>query len=252
MLVNMEKKTKIAVFDIDGTIFRKNLAFELINELSWQGTFKKSVRAQLMKDYTNWLAHKGTYEDYRLALVKLYFENLKGCKKEDVIRAAREVMPFHQDRTYIFAENLIRKLKAENYNIIAVSGSPSEIVDEYNNHLGFDAVFGSIYELDEHDVFTGGAVFEPTKDKGGVVRQYMVDNGLVIADSYGIGDTESDVPVLEIVENPIAFNPNYNLKEAAEKRGWKIIVEKKDVIYDLSLQEKKEIFPATENGAAIC
>jgi phosphoserine phosphatase len=49
-----------------------------------------------------------------------------------------------------------------------------------------------------------------------------------------VGDTESDVSMLEIVEQPIAFNPNQNLKEIAEKKGWKIIVEKKDVIYDLS------------------
>ncbi|KKP81890.1 MAG: hypothetical protein UR83_C0064G0015, partial [Candidatus Moranbacteria bacterium GW2011_GWF2_35_54] len=28
-------KNKLAVFDIDGTIFRKNLHFELMNELVW-------------------------------------------------------------------------------------------------------------------------------------------------------------------------------------------------------------------------
>ena len=234
----MEQKTKIAVFDIDGTIFRKNLAFELINELAWKGIFPKSVRTDLMQYYTNWLTHKGTYEDYRQALVALYFENLKGCKKEDVLEAACEVMPFHQDRTYIFAENLIKQLKAENYNIIAVSGSPSEIVEEYNKHLQFDAVFGSVYELDEHDLYTGKAVFEPTKDKSAVVRQYVLDNHLTLEDSYGVGDTESDASVLRMVEHPIAFNPNSNLKEIAEKEGWRIMVEKKDVIYDFSLVQK--------------
>ncbi|EKE10724.1 MAG: haloacid dehalogenase, IB family protein [uncultured bacterium] len=235
----MGKKTKLAVFDIDGTIFRKNLAFELINELVWKKTFKKSVRSELLRHYSNWLSHKGTYEDYRKALVVLYEENIKGCKKEDVVRAAQEVMPFHQDRTYVFAENLIKKLKEDNYNIIAVSGSPSEIVDEYNKHLKFDAVFGSIYELDEYDTYTGGAVFEPTKDKSKVVMQYASDNQLTLDDSYGVGDTESDARMLEMVENPIAFNPNFGLKQIAERSGWKIIVEKKDVIYDLSLGQNK-------------
>jgi len=230
----MDKKTKLAVFDIDGTIFRKNLAFELINELVWQGIFKKNVRNELVRHYSNWLDHKGTYEEYRKALVKLYSQNIKGCKRDDVARAAREVMPFFQDRTYVFAEDLIKKLKAENYNIIAVSGSPSEIVDEYNKHLKFDAVFGSVYERDDDDLYTGGSVFEPTKDKSQVVRQYLIENNLTLESSYGVGDTESDVTVLEMVENPIAFNPNSNLKEIAEKNGWKIIVEKKDVIYDLT------------------
>lgn len=234
----MSKKTKLAVFDIDGTIFRKNLAFELINELAWKGVFKKEVRQELLQHYTNWLDHKGTYEDYRSALVELYFENLKGCKKEDVTGAAKEVSAFFQDRTYVFAEDLIKKLRAENYSIIAVSGSPSEIVDEYNKHLKFDAVFGSVYELDSQNKYTGKAVFEPTKDKSQVVRQYLTENNLTLEGSYGIGDTESDVPVLEMVENPIAFNPNFNLKEVAEQNDWKIIVEKKDVIYDLSLLSK--------------
>jgi phosphoserine phosphatase len=51
--------------------------------------------------------------------------------------------------------------------------------------------------------------------------------------SYGIGDTESDVKFLEVVENPIAFNPNENLRKIAEKKGWRIVVEKKDVVYEI-------------------
>jgi phosphoserine phosphatase len=56
---------------------------------------------------------------------------------------------------------------------------------------------------------------------------------LALEGSYGLGDTESDAPFLEIVENPIAFNPNYNLKKIAEEKGWRIVVEKKDVIYEI-------------------
>lgn len=228
------KKNKIAIFDIDGTVFRKNLAFELINELSWLKVFKKNVRDQLVKHYTNWLDHKGVYEDYRKALVGLYAENIKGCHKEEVVHASQIVVPFFKDRKYVFTDQLIEKLRKEHYNIIAISGSPQEIVDEYNKYLKFDAVFGTVYELDKVNVYTGRAIFEPPKDKGQVVRQYVAENGLTFEDSYGVGDTESDRKVLEIVANPIAFNPNQNLKEIAEKNGWRIVVEKKDVIYELN------------------
>lgn len=228
------KKNKIAVFDIDGTIFRKNLAFELINELAWLKVFKKNVRDELVKHYTNWLDHKGVYEDYRKALVGLYAQNIKGCKKEDVLHASQIVVPFFKDRTYVFTSQLIEKLKKNNYNIIAISGSPQEIVEEYNKHLKFDAVFGAVYELDKNDIYTGAAIFEPPKDKGQVVRQYVAEKGLTLEDSYGVGDTESDAKVLEIVTNPIAFNPNYNLKKIAEDKDWRIVVEKKDVIYEIS------------------
>jgi HAD superfamily hydrolase (TIGR01490 family) len=229
------KKTKLAVFDIDGTIFRKNLAFELIDELAWMKIFKKDVRNELVKMYTNWLDHKGVYEDYRKALVHLYSQNLIGCRREDILKASQIVVPFYKDRTYVFTSGLIKKLKEENYAIIAISGSPSEIVEEYNKYMQFDAVFGSVYELDANGIYTGKAVFEPTINKGQVVRQYLAENNLTLEGSYGVGDTESDASFLEIVENPIAFNPNENLKKIAEEKKWRIVVEKKDVIYNINL-----------------
>ena len=220
-------KNKIAVFDIDGTIFRKNLAFELINELAWMKVFKREVRKELVTLYTKWLDHHGTYEEYRKALVKLYVENIKGCTREQIIEASKIVVPFFKDRTYIFANNLMAELKKKGYHLIAVSGSPIEIVEEYNKHLKFDAVFGTVYELDDNGLYTGEEAFAPTAHKGHVVRQYAAENKLTLEDSYGVGDTESDAKFLEIVTNPIAFNPNLNLKTIAEKEGWRIVVEKK-------------------------
>jgi len=230
----INKKKKLAVFDIDGTIFRKNLAFELIDELAWMKVFDRKVRNDLSHLYTNWLDHKGVYEDYRKALVNIYCQNIRGCTREQVIKASKIVVPFYKDRTYNFANDLINQLRKEDYAIIAVSGSPSEIVEEYNKYLKFDAVFGTVYEVNAEGVYTGNAVFEPTHNKDQVVRQYLTENDLGLAGSYGVGDTESDAPVLEIVENPIAFNPNYNLKKIAEEKGWRIVVEKKDVIYEIN------------------
>lgn len=228
------KKSKIAIFDIDGTIFRKNLHFELIDELTWLKVFPRKARDILVELYTSWLEHEGTYEAYRLALVDLYARYIKGCTKKDVEKASRIVIPFYENRTYIFAEELISKLKKENYCLIAISGSPMEIVEEYNRrHLNFDTVFGSVYEMDGRGTYTGNAVFEPTKNKGQVVKQYIFENNFTLSGSYGIGDTESDASFLELVETPIAFNPNHNLKEIAQKKNWRIVVEKKDVIYEI-------------------
>ncbi len=228
------EKQKIAVFDIDGTIFRKNLAFELINELVWMKIFKKNVRQELVVLYSKWLDHKGTYEEYRKALVTLYVKNLKGQKKEDIIKASQIVVPFFKNRTYIFATRLIKKLRKENYHIIAVSGSPIEVVEEYNKYLGFDEVYGSVYAVDEMGVYTGQAAFEPTIHKGHVVNQYVLENNLTLKDSYGMGDTESDAKFLAIVDHPIAFNPNLNLQIIAKEKNWRIIVEKKDIIYEVT------------------
>ncbi|MDP2838389.1 MAG: HAD-IB family phosphatase [Candidatus Moranbacteria bacterium] len=230
-----KKKDKIAILDIDGTIFRKNLHFELINELTWMRVFPHEARNELTSIYTNWLKHEGTYEDYRKALVKLYSEHIRGCSQEAVIKASKLLVPFHAKRTYIYAERLIKKLREEHYHLLVISGSPIEVVEEYNRqYLRFDAAFGSVYAVDEQGLYTGEATFEPSRNKGSLVEQYLYEHKLSLKDSYGVGDTESDMGFLKLVEHPIAFNPNQNLKAAAEEHGWKIVVEKKDVIYEIS------------------
>jgi HAD superfamily phosphoserine phosphatase-like hydrolase len=231
----MPKEKKIAIFDIDGTIFRKNLQFELINELSWMNIFPRKVRDQIVTLYTSWLEHEGTYEQYRQGLVDVYEKYIRGCKLQDVQRASRTVAAFHQKRTYIFAEQLVAKLRSDGYHLIAISGSPVEIVREFNKlHLQFDAVFGSVYEYDSKGIYTGKSLYEPVKNKGNLLKQYVYEHGFTLENSYGMGDTESDASFLALVENPIAFNPNDNLKQVAQDKGWKIVVEKKDVIYDMT------------------
>lgn len=226
------KKKKLAIFDIDGTIFRKNLAFELVNELVYMKKFPKAVRRELTDVYRHWLENEGTYEAYRRKLVKLYQDNLKGCQRKDVVVAAKRVASFNAKRIYIFARDLIGKLRKDHVMLI-ISGSPVEIVKEYAKLLKFDDYYGSVYEETKAGIYTGKEVFTPVKDKGRVVKQYIAQEGLSLHGSTGIGDTESDAKFLELMDHPIAFNPNSNLRKIAEKKDWKIVVEKKDVIYEL-------------------
>ncbi len=228
-------KTKLAVFDIDGTIFRKNLHFELINELSWMKVFPKEVREKLTDIYSSWLEHKGTYEDYKRALVDMYAEYIPGVTEADVKKAAEVVVPFHAERTYVFSERLIKELRKQNYFLLVISGSPKEIVEEYNNkYLHFDLALGTEYEKDSEGKYTGKEVYAPVRFKGKVVQEFVEKNNFSLKDSYGIGDTESDASFLQYMDHPIAFNPNQNLKTIAEQEGWRIIVEKKDVIYEIT------------------
>ncbi len=225
---------KLAIFDIDGTVFRKNLHFELVDELSWRGIFSKGARRVLVKTYARWLEHRGTYEEYRKKIVSIYARELKGCQQREIADASRKVASFNKDRIYIFARNLIKKLRKNKYIIIAISGSPVEVIKEYNKYLKFDEVFGSVYETDGRGLYTGKTIFEPVKHKGHLVGQYVSEKNLTLDGSYGIGDTESDISFLKMVDHPIAFNPNLNLKKAARRRKWRVVVEKKDMIYDIA------------------
>lgn len=228
----MDKK-KLAIFDIDGTIFRKNLLFELITELVFSGVFTKITREELIDMYGDWVNQRHTYEQHRDRMVEIYKNNIIGCQEEDIKKIAQKVVKLNSQRIYIFTKNLIEELRKDHYLII-ISGSPIEIVGEYAKNFQFDKFFGSIYEINKEGCYTGEALFVPVENKGEIISDFAQKEGFSFKESVGVGDTESDAKFLTLVEKPIAFNPNKGLKAIAEFEKWEIIVERKDVIYEFN------------------
>jgi phosphoserine phosphatase len=101
--------------------------------------------------------------------------------------------------------------------------------------MGFDKVYGRLLELDARARrFTGKGLFtELIFDKAKVLRRAAEKGGLTMRGSVGVGDTESDIPFLKLVDRPICFNPNKALYRAARRHGWPVVVERKDVIYEM-------------------
>src|SRR3989338_6968989 len=120
---------RLAIFDIDGTIFRSSLVIELVRALVRQGVFPQSADKEVQKEYLAWLDRRGSYTDYINKVVKIYIEYIKGKSSAKVYKVAREVVHYQKDRTYRYTRELIRKLKKEKYFLIAISGSPKYIVE---------------------------------------------------------------------------------------------------------------------------
>ena len=115
-----------------------------------------------------------------------------------------------------------------------MSHSPKTILDKFCPRLGFDKVYGLIYEIDEDEKFTGNVMGEElAMNKANLVRRAIDKESLMLTHSVGVGDTEGDISFLEIVARPLCFNPNSKLYKHAKKEDWKVIVERKDVIYEL-------------------
>jgi HAD superfamily hydrolase (TIGR01490 family) len=225
-------KRYLAVFDIDGTIFRKNLQFELLNGLAYEGIFSMKTKDFLVERYRKWLNNKDSYEVYRDALITHYKKELKGKSKEKVVMVAKKVASFHHERIFLYAKEMIEQLRKD-YLLLAISGSPIEIVRKFNRYLKFDDVFGTVYEIDKHKKYTGREIFTPVHNKAKVLKRYVAEQGISLKKSIAIGDTESDIPMLKVVDKPIAFNPDVNLYEYAKKKKWEIFVERKDMVYKI-------------------
>lgn len=230
----MSTKQRVAVFDVDGTIFRSSLLIELVDVLIEQGTFPQETRAAFDRPQKRWLDREGDYNAYIDAVVRAFYTHLKGVHYSDFIEAAETAVDRHWKRDYRYTRELLKELKAKGYYLLAVSHSPKTILDKFCPRLGFDKSYGTIYETGPQDRFTGELVDQHLiMNKAAILKRAVEKEGLTLAHSVGVGDTESDISFLELVAKPICFNPNMRLYTYAKRAGWKVVVERKDVIYQL-------------------
>jgi len=229
------KKPRVAVFDIDGTIFRSSLLIEVTDALIIKGVFPKSVSRTYARAKENWLNRRADYDRYILAVIRAFDTHIRGVHYKVFKKIAREVVDTHEDRVYRYTRDLVKSLKRKKYFLLAISHSPKDIVDEFARRLGFDKVYGRLIEMNSNGTFTGKTLLSDLiLNKAKVVQRAVLKERLTLAGSVGVGDTESDIPLLTMVERPICFNPNGKLYRYAKRRGWKIIVERKDVIYEMN------------------
>lgn len=222
-----------AVFDIDGTLIRWQLYHAVANELAKEGYFGKNGLAEIKAARKEWKERtsKNAFKEYERVLVKMFDEKIPSIATQQFDNVVTKVIKEYKNQIYRYTSELITELKKQGYFLIAISGSQEELVEHVAKEYKFDDFLGSTYHRRKGS-FTG------TKDiialdKKAALTKIIKKHKLDLTDSIAVGDTASDIPMLEMVEKPIAFNPNSELYEHAKNRGWQIIIERKNVIYKL-------------------
>ena len=228
------KKKKVAIFDVDGTIFRSSLLIQLVEQLILDGSFPKEAEKVYERERQKWLDREGDYGSYVEALVAAFRKNIKGMHYSRLADASERMVEARWKQTYRYTRDLLPELKANGYYLLAVSHSPKTVLDKFCPRLGFDKAYGLVYEIGPQERFTGRVIDEHLiYNKANIVRRAVEKESLTLMGSVGVGDTESDISFLELVAKPICFNPNLKLFRHAKRMKWKVIVERKDVVYDI-------------------
>ncbi|MCA9363151.1 HAD-IB family hydrolase [Candidatus Kaiserbacteria bacterium] len=225
----------VAFFDIDGTLFRSSLLIEIVNGLIRERVFPADARTEFDNELRLWREREGKYTEYIQAVIEVFLRHIKGVHYGQLADVGRQVVDEQSNYVYRYTRDLIKELKSEGYFLVAISQSPKTILDEFCKRHGFDKVYGRIYEIGPQDCFTGEITDEHLiQNKANIVRRVFDHNSeLSTKNSIGVGDTEGDIALLEMVDKPICFNPNRLLYDYATAQNWPVVVERKDVIYNL-------------------
>lgn len=229
----MKNKKPLAVFDIDGTVFRSSLIIEMTNALIEKGLFPISARSEFEESFRKWMSriHPRAYEDYVESLVGTYLKHIKGLSARQVEIVSETVTDQQYAHTYVYTRDLIKKLAKTHY-LVAISGSPFELVGKFTKRYGFNETIAAEYEVVDN-IYTGKVLKTTHTNKHGIVQEIFDEERAAQKGSIAAGDSKGDISMLEMVENPIAFNPDQELLKKAVNNKWQIIVERKNVFYTL-------------------
>jgi HAD superfamily hydrolase (TIGR01490 family) len=219
-----------AIFDLDGTLFTGHF---------WQGIVKHhikhkmklpSVAAYLTTHLPLWIASKVkilSEETYKVKWGEDLAATLKGLKKDELRKTFEWVVNNYVMkllRPDIIA--LLEKHKKEGHTTIVLSGSFEDFLEIIKQKLNIDHVVGTKIEVVK-DVCSGKVV-KPLcfgMNKARLIIDYISQTKLTIdfGSSFAYADSIVDIPVLEMVGNPVAVYPDNELRNVAQHRGWRIL-----------------------------
>jgi HAD superfamily hydrolase (TIGR01490 family) len=231
-----------AFFDVDGTItregliselFRKMVKYELIDETKWQFEVKPA--------FSKWNRRVGDYDHYLQKMVDVYLDTVKNTDSYLISYIARKVIDQNYDRVYTYTRDKIKWHREQGHLIIAISGSPIELVREMAKKYKMDDYKGTVYEIGENGTYNGKITpMWDSRSKREAVLKMAAKHNLNLDACFAYGDTAGDFTMLDLVGNPYAINPTRELlnkiMENGELRGRvNVIVERKDSTYQLDV-----------------
>ncbi|MBP7133617.1 HAD-IB family hydrolase [Patescibacteria group bacterium] len=238
----MSSCPRLAVFDIDGTLYRRSLMIDLIEHLMQLQRIMPSYFIESRALQKRWEERETGYNTYVHAMVREWEQKaLGGLAEAEVVDAARRILTETQKRVYVFTRELLGALQESGYTCVALSHSPKQIVDVFAQVWKFDLAFGTEWVIDPTGRFSRNQkdAVRHGIDKGRTFDEVVEALEAELDESVAIGDSLDDIPMLERVKYPIAFNPEQALLNAIRPRGVPAVFERKNVMFAIRTEPER-------------
>lgn len=225
---------RFAVFDIDGTLIRWQMFHAIVHHLGKLGYIDAQTHQAIKSARMIWKNRESakSYGEYESQLINAYRASLANISPDKYQQIVNDVFEEYKDQLFVYTRDMLHDLKSQQYTLFAISGSQSEIIQKLARYHGFDDYAAA--ELVIKDNRFTGDIITPVIDKATALDDLVKKHRLGYDGSIGFGDTKSDISMLQKVDTPIAFNPNDELYSWAKIQGWQIVVERKNVVYELT------------------
>jgi len=213
-----------AFFDLDRTLMAGSSGMHFARAAFRTGMVSRSLLARWAVEHLRFRLRGST--DARTAQVLSQVKDLlAGVPERDIERMAPELLAGVLPRIYPQMLGEVRTHQDGGRATFIVSAAGNGLVSLLAQVLAMDGGIGTRYEVDGDGRLTGRVV-EPFVYGEGKVRameQFAAAHDIELGRSWAYSDSASDLPMLRAVGNPVAVNPDAELRAVAIAEGWRVM-----------------------------
>lgn len=216
----------LAIFDLDHTLINTD------SDNAWpQFMIQKGYLDAELATAKN----KQFYQDYQNGCLNIHefvafqVEPLKALSRETLKVLHEEFMEVMiKPHITEMAKMLIESHRAAGDELLVISSTNEFIITPICHFLGIHEIIGTRLEVDENGQFTGKIVGVPSLREGKITRlnEWLSARNESLKDygkTYFYSDSKNDLPLLQLVDEPVAVNADEVLRGHAQRHGWPIL-----------------------------
>ncbi|OWY38451.1 phosphoserine phosphatase [Xenophilus sp. AP218F] len=219
-------KRKLALFDLDHTLLAGDSDFEWPRFLIQRGILDAAEyeerNSHFYRQYQNGTLDMNEYLAFILAPLTRYSRAELDALHADYLE--HRIKPLIPQR----ARQQLAAHAAEGDEIVIITATNRFITGPIARELGVEHLIAIELEEDAAGNFTGRHTGVLSFKEGKITRieQWLAERG-ESWDSYGesffYSDSHNDLPLMKLVDRPVAVNPDDKLRAHAEAHGWPVI-----------------------------
>ena len=211
----------LAIFDLDHTLLDGDSDYAWGEFLVKQGIVDEAYHSRWNAKYlSDYKAGKLDFDEF----IAFQLEPLKKNPRKlmEHIRAlflTQIILPMITNN----ARDLVLKHRDQGHTLMIITSTNRFIAQPIAAEFGIELLIAT--EVEEiNGCFTGRTFDTPSFGKGKVSRlkEWLLEENESLEDSWFYSDSHNDLPLLELVDNPVALNPDPLLKKEAQIRKWTI------------------------------
>lgn len=212
----------LAIFDLDNTLLAGDsdhawgeflVDAELVN-----ADEHRQQNDQFYQDYLNGELDIQRYQRFALSAI--------AGRDPDEVAIWRQafmdsrISPLYQKK----ADRLLASHRNQGHTLMIITATNRFVTGPIAEAMGIEHLIATEPEVRDGR-YTGDITGVPSFQDGKVLRlqQWLKDHGATLEGAWFYSDSHNDLPLLKLVDNPVAVDPDPTLEQHAREQGWPVM-----------------------------